>query len=109
MATTSHKTRIKASRSRIFQAIATAKGLKCWYTPHVEGEVAEGREAIFRFSGRKPFRWQFAEITPDSQVRWECPEGPGGREGNYSHVSLDGRRRWANRGRMPPRGLAGVA
>jgi hypothetical protein len=73
--------RIKAPRSCIFQAIATAEGLKGWYTPHVEGEVGKSREAIFRFSGREPFRWRFAEIAPDSQVRWECVDGPGAAKG----------------------------
>lgn len=81
MATTSHKIRIKAPRDRIFQAIATAEGLKGWYTPHVEGEVGEGQVAVFRFTGREPFHWRFAELTPDSRARWECVEGPGAAAG----------------------------
>jgi hypothetical protein len=33
--------------------------------------------STFRFTGRRPFRWRFAEITPASLARWECVEGPG--------------------------------
>ena len=58
-----------------------AAGLKGWYTPHIEGDVREGKEATFRFTGRRPFRWRFAEITPASHARWECVEGPGAAAG----------------------------
>jgi uncharacterized protein YndB with AHSA1/START domain len=73
----SHKIRIKAPRENVFKALSTAQGLKGWYTPHLQGDIAEGREAVFSFTGREPFRWRFTEMSPQSQVRWECVEGPG--------------------------------
>ena len=77
----SHKIRIKAPRERVFKALSTAEGLKGWYTPQLQGDVAQGREAVFSFTGRDPFRWRFAELSPNSRVRWECIEGPGSAAG----------------------------
>lgn len=81
MATISHKIQINVPGDRAFLALSTEEGLKGWYTPHIEGDVREGKEATFRFTGRRPFRWRFAEITPPSQARWECVEGPGAAAG----------------------------
>ena len=81
MAKTSHKITIKAPADRIFKALSTAEGLKGWYTPHLEGKVGEGQEAIFKFTGKKPFRWKFVELASDSRIRWECIEGPGAAAG----------------------------
>ena len=77
----SHKIHIDADRDRTFDALSTTEGLTGWYTPNIEGEVAEGREAIFRFAGRRPFRWRVVELTPGSGARWECVEGPGNAAG----------------------------
>jgi hypothetical protein len=49
---TSHRIRIKAPQDRTFKALSTAEGIKSWYTSNLEGEVGEGEEAVFRFSGR---------------------------------------------------------
>jgi uncharacterized protein YndB with AHSA1/START domain len=81
MATISHKIQIDAPADRVFTALSTEDGLKGWYTSHIEGDVSEGKEATFRFTGRRPFRWRFAQITPTSHVRWECVEGPGAAAG----------------------------
>jgi uncharacterized protein YndB with AHSA1/START domain len=81
MARISRCTDINAPRDRVFDALCTAEGLKGWYTPHIEGTVGEGQEATFRFSGRRPFRWRFAEITAPSGAHWECVEGPGAAAG----------------------------
>ena len=67
----------KASR---LKALSTAEGLKGWYTPNLEGQLAEGKEAVFRFTDEPSFRWRFAKISPDL-VRWECVEGPGAARG----------------------------
>jgi uncharacterized protein YndB with AHSA1/START domain len=84
----SHKVHVNAARDRTFDALATTEGLKGWYTPNIEGEVAEGEEATFRFTGRRPFRWRIVDVTPDSGVRWECIEGPGNAAGTSVAVRL---------------------
>jgi uncharacterized protein YndB with AHSA1/START domain len=81
MAKLSHKVHVNAARDRTFDALSTTEGLKGWYTPNIEGEVAEAHEAIFHFTGRRPFRWRIVDITPDSGARWECVEGPGNAAG----------------------------
>jgi hypothetical protein len=39
MTTSSHKVTIDASKDKIFKAITTEQGLKCWYSPKVEGKT----------------------------------------------------------------------
>jgi uncharacterized protein YndB with AHSA1/START domain len=92
MAKLAHKVHIDAARDRTFDALSTTEGLKSWYTPNIEGEVAQAQEAIFRFTGRRPFRWRVVELTPDSRARWECVEGPGNAAGTtvMFHLSDDG-------------------
>ena len=48
MANISHKITIQTPKSQVFKALCTTEGLKGWYTPHVEGEVGEGQEAVFK-------------------------------------------------------------
>jgi uncharacterized protein YndB with AHSA1/START domain len=91
MAKTSHKISIKAPTDQIFKALSTTEGLKGWYTPNVEGKVGEGKEATFKFTGEKPFRWKFAELAPGSRVRWECLEGPGAAGGTVVTFRLSDR------------------
>jgi len=81
MAKVSHEIRVKAPRDRVFQALSTAEGLKGWYTAHVEGDILEGKEAIFRFTDKEPFRWRFAKLSPNRPIHWECVEGPGAAAG----------------------------
>jgi hypothetical protein len=57
------------------------QGIKGWYTPNLEGKVGKGQDAVCRFSGREPFRWRFAKLSPDTRIRWECVEGPGAEAG----------------------------
>lgn len=81
MAKISHKIHIKAPQDRTFEALSTAEGIKSWYTPNLDGDVGKDQEAVFRFSGREPFRWRFTELSPHSRIRWECIEGPGAAAG----------------------------
>ena len=45
MAKSFHKIRVHAAPERVYEAIATEKGLKGWFTPHIEGETAEGMKS----------------------------------------------------------------
>ena len=81
MAKSSHRIRISAAPEKVYKALSTADGLKHWFTPDIEGEVAPGKEAVFRHEGRDQFRWKFVEMKPDTISRWECLEGPGASAG----------------------------
>jgi uncharacterized protein YndB with AHSA1/START domain len=53
MAKTSHKINISAPKSRVFNALTTKNGLKGWYTPNIEGDVAQG-ETVAPFQASLP-------------------------------------------------------
>ena len=88
MTKTSHRIRIKAEAAHVYQAVATANGLKAWFTPDIEGEVAPGKTAVFRHEGRDSFSWKFTELKPDTVSRWECVEGPGAAAGTHVDFRL---------------------
>ena len=81
MAKSSHRIRIKAQPDQVYKAVSTTEGLKGWFTPDIEGDVAPGKTALFRHEGRDNFRWKFTEMTPATLSRWECVEGPGAAAG----------------------------
>jgi uncharacterized protein YndB with AHSA1/START domain len=72
MATIRHKIRINAPKERVFEALSTTEGIRNWFTPRVDGVVAEGESATFRFPGGENFQWKF----PQSLLHWECIDGP---------------------------------
>ncbi len=76
MAKISHGIRIKASKDKVFAALATTAGLKGWYTPDVEGEVAQGRSITMKFASSEPFSWEIAKLTHPAEVKWTCTAGP---------------------------------
>jgi uncharacterized protein YndB with AHSA1/START domain len=88
MTALSHQIRISAPRDRVYQAISTRDGLTGWYTADLEGDIAAGQEAVFRFKGREPFRWRFAELSPGARIRWECTQGPGAAAGTTTTFRL---------------------
>lgn len=88
MAKLAHKVTIEAPADQVFKALTTAEGLRAWYTPNVEGKVGKGEEVTLKFTGEKPFRWRFAELTPDSVVRWDCTAGPGAATGTTATFRL---------------------
>lgn len=81
MTTIAHRIRLEAPPHQVYQALATADGLRSWYTALLDGDVAEGQTATFRFTGQEPFQWRFTELTPDATARWECLDGPGNAPG----------------------------
>ena len=90
MTKTPHRIRIKAQPDHVYKAIATVDGLKAWFTPDIEGEVAVGKTALFRHEGRDSFRWKFTELKAGSSARWECVEGPGAAAGTHVSFRLKG-------------------
>ncbi len=90
MTKTSHRIRIKAQPDHVYAAIATTDGLKAWFTPDIEGDVAAGKTAWFRHDGRDSFRWKFVDLKPDTLAQWECVEGPGAATGTHVVFRLHG-------------------
>jgi uncharacterized protein YndB with AHSA1/START domain len=81
MAKTSHRINISAPKSRVFNALTTKNGLRGWYTPNIEGDVAQGETVVFKFSDEDPFHWHFVELESPTHVRWRCIQGPGNASG----------------------------
>ena len=90
MTKTSHRIRIKAQPDQVYKAIATKPGLKAWFTPDIEGEVAQGGTAVFHHDGRDEFSWKFVAMEPDVLSRWECVGGPGAAAGTKVAFNIKG-------------------
>jgi uncharacterized protein YndB with AHSA1/START domain len=88
MTTLSHQIRISAPRDHVYEALSTRDGVAGWFTGDLEGAVSDGEEALFKFTGREPFRWRFAELSPGSRLRWECTQGPGNAAGTTATFSV---------------------
>lgn len=70
MADIFHQFRIKASRQKVFQAIATPDGLDAWWTSRSSGNPVEGAEYELRFSPPYVWRAVVAHCTPDSELEF---------------------------------------
>jgi uncharacterized protein YndB with AHSA1/START domain len=81
MAKTSYKISVNAPKSRVFRTLTTKSGLKGWFTPHIEGEVAQGETVVCKFSEEDPLHWRFVDLTSPTIVRWQCVRGPGATAG----------------------------
>lgn len=77
MADIAHEIRISGTPEQVFDALATADGVRSWQTPHVEGTGAVGTEWVFTFTGRPQFVWEITESVPPQRLAWTCTEGPG--------------------------------
>jgi hypothetical protein len=78
MADIRHRVGIRnTSASEVYDAVATRDGVARWWTRDVDGEARVGDRLAFSFGGPEPAAvMQVAELTPPSQVRWRCVEGP---------------------------------
>jgi uncharacterized protein YndB with AHSA1/START domain len=64
MADIFHYFPIKASRQRVFQAIATPAGLEAWWTKRATGEPAEGAEYELGFGPEYEWRALVSRCVP---------------------------------------------
>jgi len=62
-----HDFPIKASRSRVFQAVATPEGLDSWWTKRSSGEPAENAEYDLWFAPKYHWRAVVSSVTPDTE------------------------------------------
>jgi uncharacterized protein YndB with AHSA1/START domain len=64
---------IQASSERVFDAIATLDGLRCWWTTVVTGSALPGGTLRFGFAGLdEQIVMQVDAIRPLSAVTWSC-------------------------------------
>lgn len=76
-----HRIGIKASIDKVYQAIATIKGLSGWWTEETEGDEKAGGRIEFRFRNndgtlKGQMKMEIKSLNKPSAVQWECVEGP---------------------------------
>lgn len=73
MADMHHQVPIDASPEKVYEAIATQKGLQGWWTGDCMAEPRVGSVAEFGFYNRKIlFRMRIDELQPGKRVVWTC-------------------------------------
>jgi Activator of Hsp90 ATPase homolog 1-like protein len=65
----------KATTQQLYEVVATAEGLRKWWTIHVNGEAKVGNILQFRFPKGGP-DFEVLELTPIEKVEWKCVQGP---------------------------------
>lgn len=88
MAAINHETKIKASPSKVFEALSTLKGLRAWHSTEVEGDSHLNGIITFSANGKPTFQWKVIEMVPNKKVIWECLAGPGDSVGTQTIYAL---------------------
>lgn len=86
-----HFLRIQADPARVFGAIATADGVRNWWTRDADLDERAGGEGKFRFYGGKTAtRVRVDTLTPPESVGWTVTESnaPGGWPGTTIRFDL---------------------
>lgn len=77
MADIRHRVGIRAPASHVFDAVATADGLRGWWTDDVRGDDTVGGSLAFYFGGDEPSAvMEVVEHSPSERVVWRCVGGP---------------------------------
>lgn len=76
-----HRIGIKSPAARVYDALASVKGLSNWWTEEVEGDGKVGGKIEFRFrtpSGelKGTMVMQVQTLNASKVVRWRCVDGP---------------------------------
>lgn len=75
-----HRVGIKASRDKVYKALATPEGVAGWWTTETTGDNKPGGMIKFRFTdnGRElgVFDMKIAELHPNTRVVWQVIKGP---------------------------------
>jgi uncharacterized protein YndB with AHSA1/START domain len=75
-----HRVGIKASRDKVYEALATPEGVAGWWTTETTGDDKVGGMIRFRFTdnGRElgVFDMKIVELQPSSRVVWRVVKGP---------------------------------
>ena len=72
-----HRVVISAPLQRVYEAVATTKGLSAWWTRDgVRGESGEGSKLQFFFGQPEPAAvMEVTRLDPEGHVGWNCIEG----------------------------------
>src|SRR5712692_5774229 len=71
-----HEIDINASPEKVYEALATQKGLRRWWTANTVADDRVGGEAHFGFDGGAAvFHMRIAELKPGKRVAWSCRGG----------------------------------
>jgi uncharacterized protein YndB with AHSA1/START domain len=75
-----HRIGIKAPAAKVYEAVATARGVAGWWTRDTTGTAKVGGRLDVRFQkdGKEIGRMDFemTRLTPDREVRWRMLAGP---------------------------------
>jgi len=72
-----HRVGITTDPHRVYDALATSKGLAQWWTTDVEGDAAPGETLRFFFGGPDASAsFEVVEQDPAGRVQWRCVGGP---------------------------------
>lgn len=74
-----HYLKIDAVPDRVFQAIATAEGIRHWWTRDADLDTEAGGSGEFRFYDRKSItRVRIEELKPLTHIRWHVDSAVAG-------------------------------
>ncbi len=81
MADIIHRVGIKAPLSKVYEAVATVKGVAGWWTKETTGADNVGGEIKFRFltpQGKElgAMGMEVVTLTPNKKVQWKVKAGP---------------------------------
>lgn len=71
-----HYIEIAGPPERVFDAVATAEGVRNWWTPHVDGDDQVGGALRFTFDSGGHADAIVREREPHRRIRWELTSGP---------------------------------
>ena len=80
---------IRASRQRVFGALATLEGLRGWWTPLSSGSPAAGGDVRFEFAAAHQHIVIHVDVASPSSVRWTCVEHSPFSEWNGTKIAFD--------------------
>ncbi len=84
-----HLFHINASKSKVFEALSTIKGLSNWWTTDTKGNTSIGGIIKFRFADSGGPDMKVTESWPNEKVSWECVESNHGWKGTTFTFLLD--------------------
>ena len=91
MADIFHHFLIKASRSKVFQAISTADGLDVWYTKRSSGKPVEGAEYKLWFGPEHDWRAVVSRCVADVEFELQMTSADKDWEGTRVGFHLEGK------------------
>jgi len=71
-----HRVFIKSTPERVYQAVASEKGLSSWWTSQTRFQAEVGTTAAFRFGdGRVGPDMEIVALIPEEYAEWRCVRG----------------------------------